>query len=53
MNEKDIDALEHIIRSFLSIDEQKQLFMRFKEVMDVLVENEKLNKMLDNGEDWR
>ena len=53
MNDKDIQAIEHIIRQMLTIDEQKQLFMRFKDVMDVLEENERLNKMLDNGEDWR
>lgn len=53
MNERDIDAVEHIIRQFLSIDEQKELFTRFKHVADILRENEKLNKMLDNGEDWR
>jgi len=53
MNEKDIDAVEHIIRQFLSIDEQKELFVGFSNVNDILRENEKLHKMLDCGEDWR
>ena len=53
MNEKDIDAVEHIIRQFLSIDEQKELFVRFKHVNDIVRENEKLHKMVDCGEDWR
>lgn len=53
MNEKDIQAIEYIIRQLLTTDDQKQLFMRFKDVMDILQENERLNKMLDCGEDWR
>lgn len=46
MNEKDIDVVEHIIEQFLSIDEQKELFMRFKHVADIACENEKLHEML-------